>query len=254
MKREYLELIWLRGVGALKADAKSSYLGTVWWVLEPLLYAAIFYLAFASGLRGREGTEFALFLICGLLPFKWTQSALGNSATVITNNQGIIGQTYLPKWIFPATTNLSMAIRFTFVMPILLGFVLFAGIEPSVDWYTLAFVIACHLLFNIGMSYLFASTVPLLPDLNQLVPIVILGIMFTSGIFFDINERPEDIQAILRLNPFVQIIDGYRAVLLRGEAVYPASMLYAWLFGLGTLAAGYLTMKSCDRYYPRVLA
>jgi lipopolysaccharide transport system permease protein len=32
---------------ALKADAARYYLGYIWWVMEPLLFVAVFYFVFA---------------------------------------------------------------------------------------------------------------------------------------------------------------------------------------------------------------
>ena len=32
----------------LKADARRYYLGYLWWVLEPMLYVAVFYLVFVK--------------------------------------------------------------------------------------------------------------------------------------------------------------------------------------------------------------
>jgi lipopolysaccharide transport system permease protein len=254
MQRKYIELIWLRGIGALKADAQNSYLGSVWWVLEPLLLTGLFYLAFASGLRGKgSGPEFALFLFCGLLPFKWTASCLNIGANSILSNKGIMAQTYLPKWIFPATINLSMAIRFMFSLAILLALVNYGGYTPSLAWWSLIYVVLFQLIFNLGLSYIFAATTPLLPDLSHLVPLFTTGLLFSSGVFFDINDRPEDMRAILSLNPFVEILDSYRAVLLRGETLSPLDLIYSGSAGIFALAVGYLILKLFDRFYPRAL-
>lgn len=253
MNRTYLELIWLRGIGALKADAQQSYLGMIWWVLEPLLLSALFYLAFASGLRGSGGAEFAFFLLSGMLPFKWTAACLTGSSNSLIANKGLFGQMYLPKWIFPATVNLSMALRFAIVLLLLFALMSYGGYGPEWSWLSIINVVFCHLIFNLGISYLSAAIVPLIPDLTHVVPLVVMALMFTSGIFFDIADRPPAIQEILRLNPFVEILDGYRAVLMEGQVVSLFTPTYAWGFGLGCLLAGSLLLKKFDRYYPRAL-
>ena len=254
MQRKYFDLVWLRGIGALKADAQNSYLGMLWWVLEPLLLTGLFYLAFSSGIKGgSRGTEFVFFLLSGMLPFKWTASCLTASANSLIGNAGIMGQVYLPKWIFPTVINLSMAIRFALILPIIMLAMAYGGYEPGIHWTTLGYVVLCQLLFNLGISYLFAASVPLLPDLSHIVPLVVTALMFTSGIFFDINDRPADIQEILRLNPFVEILDNYRAVFIRGETISPLNMVYAWSVALGSFAAGLGLLTLFNRYYPRAL-
>jgi len=253
MQHKYFELIWLRSTGELKADVKNSHLGLLWWILEPLLLTGLIYLAFSSGIRGSRGAEFMFLILSGILPFKWTASCITGSANSLFAYKGIMGQVYLPKWIFPTITNLTMAIRFTIVLPLLLIIMSNSGIPPSVGWLTLGYVVLCQLVFNIGVSYLVASWVPLIPDLTFVIPLLIMALMFTSGIFFDINDRSEEIQEILRLNPFVEIIDNYRAVLLRGETITLLDSSYAWSAGLGSMLTGFFTFKVFDRYYPRVL-
>ena len=59
----------------------------------------------------------------------------------------------------------------------------------------------------------------LIPDVSQLLPIITMGLMFTSGIFFDVNEIPdvEMREALLTYQPLVFVLDAYRAVILRGQ-------------------------------------
>jgi lipopolysaccharide transport system permease protein len=251
--KQYLQLIWLRGTGSLKADAQSSYLGSVWWVLEPLLLSLLFYLAFAQGLRQPGNDVFVFFLLTGMLPFKWTASSISISARSILTNSGIIGQVYIPKWIFPSSVNLSMLIRFIFVILLLVGIVTFAGYEPSKYWLALFYVVVCQLIFNLGISFLAASIVPVLPDVDHLIPILVTALLFTSGIFYDISERPEEIQAILNLNPFVQILNAYRSILLHGNPLHFSDLSYAFYFGVICLVLGYFSLSRFDRYYPRVI-
>lgn len=253
MPQKYLELIWLRGISALKADTKRMHLGMLWWILEPLLFTGMFYLAFAGGLRGSGDKEFIFFLMSGMLPFKWTGSCISGSAGSLSSSQGIIGQMYLPKWIFPSIINLSMAIRFIFVVILLVGLMSYGGYGPSRTWLCLGYVILCQLFLNLGISYFVSSIVPLVPDLSHIVSLVVTGLMFTSGVFFDISSRPEHIQAILRLNPFVEVLDGYRSVLMQNEALTPFDMPYAWSAAAVFMLAGLLLLRLFDRYYPRVL-
>jgi lipopolysaccharide transport system permease protein len=253
MQRKYFELIWLRGVGALKADAQNSYLGTLWWVLEPLLLTLLLYLAFSSGLRGEGDTSFAYFLICGMLPFKWTASSIASSAISITANKGLIGQTYLPKWVFPSICNVAMSIRFIIILPILMAAMIYGGYAPSINWLSLSHIVLCQLIFNYGISYLFAAATPLVPDIGHVVPLFITGLMFTSGIFFDVGTRSEDMQAILRLNPFVEVIEAYRTVLMSGEPVAPLELMYTWIVGITACISGLSILNIYDRYYPRVI-
>ncbi|WP_299593129.1 ABC transporter permease [uncultured Microbulbifer sp.] len=254
MFKHYLSIIWVRGLGALKADSEDTYLGTFWWVLEPLLLTAVFYLAFSTGLRGGDkGTSFVLFLMCGLFPFKWTASTINNSASAISNNKGILSQFYLPKWIFPTATNLTLTLRFFIVLPLLAFSVLLIGAPEDIHWLDIAPVVATQLILNLGLSYATAAVIPIIPDFSNIIPISITCLLFTGGIFFDIQERPENIQQILYLNPLTGIIECYRTSLLLGRETNLSALTYPFAFGLSLAAFGLITLKYFDRFYPRVM-
>lgn len=253
MFKHPLQFIWLRSTANLKADAQNSYLGIIWWILEPLLLTSLIYLAFSSGLRGQGGKEFAYFLLCGMLPFKWTASCLTAGGNALLFNKGILGQSYYPKWIFPSIAVVTMSLRYCVALILLLVFLLIGDYPPQWSWLGIVYILACQLLLNFGTSYLLSALIPVVPDLSNLIPIITMGLMFTSGIFFDISTRPDEIQAILRLNPFVEIVESYREVLLQGNTIDFGNTLYAWLFGLCCLIVGALLLKKFDRHYPRLL-
>ncbi|AOS97769.1 Teichoic acid translocation permease protein TagG [Microbulbifer aggregans] len=254
MLRNYLSIIWVRGLGALKADAEDSYLGTLWWILEPILLTLVFYLAFSSGLRGGDkGASFVFFLMCGLFPFKWTASIINNSANAISDNKGILGQFYLPKWIFPTAVSLTLTLRFMIVLPLLIATILIGGYLPTTLWIDLFPIVATQLILNLGLSYFTSSLVPIIPDLSNVIPISITCLLFTGGIFFDISERPAIVQEILYLNPLTGIIECYRDTLLSSDTVNTGRLIYPLTLGISLASAGLFLLKRLDRFYPRVL-
>ena len=44
--RTYLDLIWYKVYAELSAEAARTWLGILWWVIEPVLYMSVFYLIF----------------------------------------------------------------------------------------------------------------------------------------------------------------------------------------------------------------
>jgi len=221
--------------------------------MEPILLAALLYLAFASGLRHAGSTDFFIFLIFGLIPLKWTQSCISSSAKALVSSKGIIGQVYMPKWIFPLGQNVSQFIRFIFVIPILIGISLVAKDINLTSYWIIVVVIIIQFTLNAGVSLLFSSITPLIPDLTHIIPLVSMGLMFTSGVFFDISDKPESIKSILELNPMVNILACYRDVLLYGKPIEIEIFFYPLLFGIFSLLLALLVLKIFDRIYPKII-
>ena len=251
--KKYSQIIWLRGCGALKADAKKSYLGSLWWILDPILISTLMFLAFSSGLKDSESGNLFIFIITGMLPLKWTTSCISSSSSSLTRNKGIIGQVYLPKWIFPTCDLLTQSIRFLVAIPILLVTIAIFNDEGLAFNHTFLTLVLIHLSLNTGLSYCLASITPLIPDTSNLVPIITMGLMFTSGIFFRIDEKSFELQQILEINPFIPIIEGYRSTLLLEKTLQLNDFAYPIGFAMASAFIGFAILKFFDRTYPRYL-
>ncbi|WP_353057028.1 hypothetical protein [Microbulbifer sp. VAAF005] len=92
-----------------------------------------------------------------------------------------------------------------------------------------------------------------MPDLRHLVPLSVTGVLFTSGIFFDIGSRPPEVQELLFLNPFAEIFVSYRKVLLENQMPAIGELAYPLIVGAISLISALALIKALDRTYPRVL-
>src|SRR5690625_6008773 len=102
MKNYYQELLQRKDLlyylikSGLKADNRNSYLGYFWWLLDPLLNVLVYYFLVGIILQ-RGGENFAVFLVIGLVAWRWMQTTINSSAKSIIRYSSIINQVYLPK-------------------------------------------------------------------------------------------------------------------------------------------------------------
>ena len=95
----------------LKAEAERTYLGMAWWVAEPLLNMAIYYLVF--GIFLKRGTEdFVVFLLVGIVMWQWFASTVTNGQSSILRNKNLLQQAPLNKVIFPLIQVLASLPKF----------------------------------------------------------------------------------------------------------------------------------------------
>ena len=97
----------------LKAEHRNSYLGYFWWLLDPLLNILVYYFLVVIVL-GRGGENYAVFLVIGLVAWRWVSTTINSSARAILKYSSIINQVYLPKMIFPMTISFTQLINFVF--------------------------------------------------------------------------------------------------------------------------------------------
>jgi len=248
--RTWIRYIYFRVRSELKAEVTQNYLSYLWWILEPCLMIAVFYIVFAK-LFERGGEGFISFLLLGVTAWMWFQQSVLRAAQSVRKATGLTLQVYVPKYVFPFSAVLFSVFKHVFVMLVLAG-LLFVLESPSKAWFFYFLVFAVQLLFITSLSSLLAALVPFVPDLTKILePVMRMG-MFLSGIFYHVSLIPEQYVPYFRYNPIAGLIMEYRKVILNsqvpdfvylGKVAFYSSILLAFALWL---------LKKFDRTYPRL--
>ncbi len=250
--RQCFELIEYRALAELRRGASGMYLGMFWWVLEPILYMAVFYIVFGMGLK-RGNINFVFYLLCGLIPWKWLDSTVRTASGTILASVGLMRQVYFPKWLLPAYIVVANTYKFFIVLFLLIGSLIFFGIHPTESWGFLPVLVAVQFLLVLGMSLAASAVVPLIPDLRYAVQYGMTMLFFLSGVFFNISDLAEPVKSWLLWIPTVQLIEAYRNMFLHDKIPDGIAMCRV-LFSAGVFGLfGVVFLAYYNRYYPRIV-
>lgn len=250
--KQYLLLILYQTYADLRAEAKRTYAGFLWWFAEPLLHMVIYYLVFAVILQ-RGTADFVPFLLIGLVAWRWFHVSLMQGGMSILNGRRVMQQIYLPKTIFPSVNLLVNAVKFSITLIILLLFLWVYGLLPTAYYLALPLVLATQMLLIMGAVYVCAAVMPFLPDLRILIDNGLRALMFVSGIFFAGNTVPEHLQVYFYLNPMAVIIEAYRNVLMGGHWPHWEGLAYVAMVGVMGILIGRKLIARYDYSYPKVM-
>lgn len=252
MSSHYLGFIWYRSLAQLRSESSRAYLGYLWWVLEPLLYLAVFYVVFAVVLnRGDE--DYVQVLLTGLVVWKWFDSSVRSSMDVIHQNAGLIDKVYLPKIIFPAVSVLSNGIKFCLILFLLLIYSAFVGNGTGITWLALPLLIFVQFLLVFSSACLVAAITPFLPDLKVIFDKLMTLLFFLSGIFYTADVIPESIRGYFRFNPAFLLIEIYRDILVYHRWPSLSAIVTISIFSLVILTVACYILRRFDRIYPRLI-
>lgn len=216
---------------ALMADARRYFLGYLWWILEPLLYVAVFYFVFGQLLGTRE-PDYLTFLVVGKLAFIWFSKSLNQASNSILLNRGLIAQRNLPKALFPLAVVQEGLYKQAAVFVLMLCLVLLDdyGIKPS--WLWLLPVILAQYLLITACALAAALIVCLQRDFVMVINLGVVFLLFVSGVFWDVNSisDPWLAELLLTVNPMAFLLDAYRQILMEG-ATPPVAHLFAVIAG-----------------------
>src|SRR5690606_27611627 len=128
------DLLYYLVKSGLKAEHRNSYLGYFWWLLDPLLNVLVYYFLVVIVLD-RGGENYPLFLVIGLVVWRWISTTINSSSKSILRYSSIINQVSLPKALFPLSFTVTQLFNFAFGLVVMAGFLLIYGIMPT--WYIL---------------------------------------------------------------------------------------------------------------------
>jgi len=251
-KKYLFDLVIQEAWAGLRAEASRGYLGVLWWVIEPVMYMSIFYTVFAH-LMHRGDENYVMFLLTGLITWKWFQATVNTGASSLMNNAGLMNLVYVPKIIFPLTNIAVNTFKFFIILALFLTFLLFSRVPLSPVWLLLPVLVAAQLLLIVALTCLLAALMPFFPDLRVILDNLLLMLFFLSGIFFDISQLPASIRQYLVLNPMAALIDMFRALLIKGLPPDWQPLMLVVLLSLLILTVALRLLRRFDRVYPKII-
>jgi len=241
-----------------RRDIRVRYQGTVlsfiWWIARPRTLGTVLYIALGRVLDLRADVpNYSIFLLSALFPWFWFSGSVQQATGVFVANGGLMKKVRFPKLILPLSAVLFNTSQFLLTLPILIGFVLIAGISPSTTWIVgIPALIALQLLLLIGIGILLATLNVFFRDLGPMVDVALLLLFYLSAIIFPLDLVPPEFRWVMALNPVAPLIDAWRNLFLYGEfldgAIWPSLMITA-----GSLTLGLYLFNKLERHFADAL-
>jgi lipopolysaccharide transport system permease protein len=204
---------------------RGSFLGIFWSLLRPLFMLAVYTVVFGYIFESKLGNhpnesklDFTLALFCGLVLFDFFAECLSRAPTLVLSNSN-----YVTKVVFPLEILSVSAIAAAFthlvisLLPLFIGLWVAHGSIPLTALY-LPLILLPLVFLCLGMSWFLASLGVFVRDINAVVPVVMVIIMYASAIFYSIAKVPPNLLPIVLYNPLALVIEQARNAVLWGVA------------------------------------
>lgn len=251
MRLHFFELVWFSTYAELRAERSRSYLGLAWWLAEPAMMMAAFWLVF-DRILGSGGPGYVPFLLIGLVAWQWFKSGILHAGLAIWMNLGLIHQVRMPVLVFPLVHLLSDTLKFAFVFVLLLAVLWAVGYPPNAAYLSLPLLLLCLLACAAGCGLLLAAVMPLLPDLRFVIEQLLGVAMFLSGVVFSLQRVPEPYASWLAWNPILLLLEALRGVLLHGLWPDWAMLARTGVLAVLLAALGLLAVQRLAPRYPKL--
>jgi ABC-type polysaccharide/polyol phosphate export permease len=232
----------------LRSRYKRSVLGWTWSLLNPVSSVIILSLVFGGLLQIRPPVGdpsglhvFALFLLCGLIPWTFFSNSVNGSMGALIGNANLITKVYFPREILVLSTVLSLVATMLIEMGVLMVILLIFG-NMVIPWIPMVlFLILIETILVLGIGLVLSAANVYFRDVQHLVGIVIQALFYSAPIVYPLsfvdrvaNDHGQWISTVYELNPLVVMVGNFRAVLydLRFPPLLDVLYFSAWAFGL----------------------
>jgi len=226
----------------LAARYRSSALGFVWSLLNPMLlmgvYTFIFRVIFRTAV---PGVPYPVFFLTGVLAWNFVSIAAMNAAVSLVDGAALINKAAFPRIALPISAVLSNAVNYLMALPLLLTFNLLFGIAPTFSLLLLPCALLLLLLVAIGVGLLLAALMPFFRDLQHLIEVLFTMWFLLTPVLYPITlvvqNLPDGLLPVYELNPMVGIMHLVHTVFL-GQPLPGKSVAIAVGGGLCLLSLG----------------
>ncbi len=238
-------LIWKLAKNDFKKRYAGSYMGAVWAMVQPVVTVAMYYVVFdklmGNGInRGNGEIPFVLFLTAGLVPWFYFNEALNNGTNALLEYNYLVKKVVFKISILPIIKIIAATFIHVFFVCVLLLVAALYGYYPTIYTIQILYYSACLFIFVLALCYTTCSVVIFFRDLGQIINIALQIGMWATPILWNINTINAKWVVILKLNPLVYIVNGYRSAIYEKEWFFQDffSTMYFWiitvvLFGIG---------------------
>lgn len=251
----------------VRGKYKRTALGQLWSLANPLaaiiVYTFIFSVVFQvpAPVGDPSGMEnYALWLVCGLLPWLFFQSSVTQGVRSIVDNASLVQKVYFPRLVLPLSLTGAGLFNWVFEMSVL---VLALALFGSFVWPWLPLVAVFMVLlaiFAAGLSMLLSIANVYFRDLAYLLTVVLQFWFYLTPILYPVSlvqvqsdrwggllGTPVEFLDLYRLNPMEPFVQIFRAMLYDNTWPEGASVLAATVWSVGLFVLGLWVFSRKDK-------
>jgi teichoic acid transport system permease protein len=236
------------------ASSAENRLGLLWELLNPILLAIVYYLAFGVLLNTKkDNPDFEGFLLCGVLSWYFLNRSIRQGASSVTGNRNLVRSLHFPRVILPISIVLRQFFAFYSNFLVIVVVVLIKGEGIRWQWVEAPICLLLMACFSSGTSMIAAWATARWKDVNDLLPFILRMWMYFAGIFFDVHVRykhaPHFIQMLAYYNPAAVYLQLMRHAFVHTVVIDKLVIIWAFVWAFFFLFVGTIVFWRAEARY-----
>lgn len=252
-------LIWKLAKNDFKKRYAGSYLGAVWAMVQPVVTVAMYYIVFdlvmGTGKSMVPDKPYVLFLTAGLVPWFYFSEALNSGTNALLEYNYLVKKVVFKISVLPIIKIIAATFIHVFFAVVLLVIAACYGYFPTIYTIQIVYYSFCLFIFVLGLCYSTCAVMVFFKDIGQIISILLQIGMWATPILWDINGISPIAQTLVKINPLVYIVNGYRSAIFEKQWFFEDfySTMYFWIFTVVIFSIGALVFKRLKVHFADVL-
>jgi ABC-2 type transport system permease protein len=222
--KHWLRILHVIASAEFKLKYADSALGYLWSVAKPMALFSVLYVVFGRffGL-GAGHTHYPIYLLTGIILWTFFVDASSMTLMSLVSRGTLLRKLMFPRLLIPLSVTLTAGITLAVNMIPLIILIAWNRLAPQVKWVLVIPLFLELFVFTFGVSVILATLFVRFRDIGQLWELSTQLLFYASPIIIPVGFLPPWSQPIAFLNPFVQIMQDMRAVLIPNQVVITAA-------------------------------
>jgi ABC-2 type transport system permease protein len=200
-----------------KLKYAGSVLGYVWSLAKPLMYFTVLWIVFGSLFK--PGIQhYGLYLLIGIVLYTFLADAVSATLPSIVSGGPTLRRISFPPIVIPLSTSLATAMTLLANCVAIAAFLAVSRIPPQLDWLLLVPLVLELYAFVLGLGLIAATLFVRFRDVGHIWEVAVSLLFFSAPIMYPITILPDWAQRLVQFNPFVQVMQDVRSLLLGTDA------------------------------------
>ncbi len=243
-------------VALTRADLKLRYgrgpLRRLKWLLDPIAALGV-YLALIALVIDREGHAAGLSVACAVVPFQLIMMTVINALRSVEVRRSIVANMSFRRVLIPISSTMTELVGFAGTLLLLPAMMAAYLVAPTPAALLLPVMIAVTVTLAVALAYPASLLGIWVPELNPFAVSAVRTLFFLAPGLVALDEVFGHTHDVLMLNPVSGVFEGFRAVLLYGEAPALWHVLVPLAYAAVLLAIFVPVYRREERHFAKLL-
>jgi lipopolysaccharide transport system permease protein len=237
-----------------KARYRRTFLRWIWAFVPPVVNILIFGLLNQVATLPSEGAPYLLFSTAAIVPWTFLSQIIARSPVSVLMNRAIIKKVAVPPELFLVVGIVSSAIEYLISAALILIVMLYFSAPVTLHlilWFPILSLLTALLGYAVGLGV--TALAVYRRDFDQITTYLMRVMLFITPIGYPLSSVSEDLRPFFLLNPAVGLIEGFRSVIVFGQAPDLGLLALSVALTLAILVVTWPLYRVMSAYFADVL-